>query len=828
MSGVVTLAASERLVRVILVEDSPDDAELVIAALRRAGLRPEVTRVQTEAAFRSALAAGAGVVISDLRLPAFDGLLALEVRRELAPEIPFILVSGAVDDATASAVTAAGATDYLLKDRLGRLGAAVIKAIEERETIDARVRAEEAAALLASRWENLVSHSTDVLAIIDLEGRVVHANEALARILGFTVESVVGDSIFEYVHPDDMEQAASSFADAAAHDGVAVPVTVRVRTASGAWRWLEAIANNRLDHPSIGGMVVNARDVTERVESAALLALEAEISGRIAADAPVIELLTAIASLAAGAMPGVSAAFSFHDPDFQVTIGARRSGDLSTETPIVVEGTTVGVLRTAACPRPSLNEFDDLHVPRAAHLAALVAQREIAKSRLSRQALHDPLTGLANRALLGDRIARSFSRIDAPVTLLLVGVDHFKLVNDGLGHEVGDRVLRCLADRLTAVVDPGCTLARVGGDEFAILVDRPATDLKTLRLAERLLEAVQEPFIVDDHNLRLSVSVGIAERTHVAATSTQLMADADTALDAAKRNGRNRMEVFDVENRGLIEERLVLEQELRAGVPRHELAGYLQPIVDLKTGQVVAAEVLVRWRHPSRGILMPVHFIPWAEQSDLIIDIGAAMLEEACSHLQALGPDVRMSISINAAAREILDPTYADRVLAALSRHGVQPARLSVELTESLAIADAESVQANIAALRHAGIRIYLDDFGTGYSSLSYLQRLSVDVLKIDRSFVIAMSTDTRAGQVVAAIAAMARALSLVTIAEGVETEADEAAVASLGIDGAQGYLYARPQPFADFQRWLAQRQAPAREGRTPAGADVVSAESRP
>ena len=319
------------------------------------------------------------------------------------------------------------------------LGAAVIKAIEEREAIDARVRAEEAAAMLASRWENLVSHSTDVLAIIDLAGIVVHANEALARILGFSVESVVGNSIFEYVHPDDMQQAASSFADAATHDGVAVPVTVRVRTSSGTWRWLEAIANNRLDHPSIGGMVVNARDVTERVESAALLALEAEISGRIAADAPVIELLTAIASLAAGAVPGGNAGFSFHDPDFQVTVGAIRGSEPTTETPIVVEGKAVGTLTTVAdSRRPSANEFDDLHVPRAAHLAALVAQREIAKSRLSRQALHDPLTGLANRALLGDRIARSFARVDAPVTLLLVGVDHFKLVNDGLGHEVGD------------------------------------------------------------------------------------------------------------------------------------------------------------------------------------------------------------------------------------------------------------------------------------------------------------------------------------------------------------------------------------------------------
>ena len=209
-------------------------------------------------------------------------------------------------------------------------------------------------------------------------------------------------------------------------------------------------------------------------------------------------------------------------------------------------------------------------------------------------------------------------------------------------------------------------MARVGGDEFAILVERPATDLKTLRLGESLLVAAQQPFIVDAHALRLSVSVGIAERTHVSATSTQLIADADTALDAAKRNGRNRMEVFDVENRGLMEERLTLEQELRAGVPRHELEGYLQPIVDLRTGAVGAAEILVRWRHPQKGILTPAQFIPWAEQSDLIIDIGAAT-RGGVFILEALGPDTGMSISINAAAREILDPTYAGRVLQRFS-----------------------------------------------------------------------------------------------------------------------------------------------------------------
>ena len=196
------------------------------------------------------------------------------------------------------------------------------------------------------------------------------------------------------------------------------------------------------------------------------------------------------------------------------------------------------------------------------------------------------------------------------------------------------------------------------------------------------------------------------------------------------------MEVFDVENRGLMEEEADARAGLRAGVPRHELEGYLQPIVDLRTGAVGAAEILVRWRHPQKGILTPAQFIPWAEQSDLIIDIGAAMLEEACSYLEALGPDTGMSISINAAAREILDPTYAGRVLAALFKHGVPPARLAVELTESLAIADADAVQANIAALRCAGTRIYLDDFGTGYSSLSYLQRTALGGRVEDRPLV--------------------------------------------------------------------------------------------
>jgi diguanylate cyclase (GGDEF)-like protein len=441
-----------------------------------------------------------------------------------------------------------------------------------------------------------------------------------------------------------------------------------------------------------------------------------------------------------------------------------------------------------------------------AHLGVLLEQRATSNALLSRQALHDPLTDLANRTLLADRIGRALATSDASVTLLVAGVDHFKIINDALGHEVGDRLLRCLAVRLLDAIGPGDTLARFGGDEFAILVDHPATEFSVIALAEQLLRIAQEPIIIGVQDLRVTVSIGIAARAHMGDTPTRLMASADAALDDAKRTGRNRIVMSGVESRRRAEDRLALDQELRAGIPRHELVGYLQPVVNFASGAVDSAEMLVRWQHPTRGLLQPADFVPWAEESDLVQAIGAAILEATCTYVAARSPADRFVVSINAAAREIVDPGYADRTLDVLRRHGLPGSILGVEVTESVDIARMDAVLANLHALRVAGVKVYLDDFGTGYSSLGYLRQLPVDVLKIDRSFVTTMTTDPKAAEMVAAVAAMARAMSLATIAEGVETVAQAEALAALGINHGQGFLYAKPQAVADFDRMLASR----------------------
>jgi diguanylate cyclase (GGDEF)-like protein len=441
------------------------------------------------------------------------------------------------------------------------------------------------------------------------------------------------------------------------------------------------------------------------------------------------------------------------------------------------------------------------------NLEVLLEQRETSNALLSRQALHDPLTDLANRTLLSDRLDRALATSEAPVTLLVVGVDHFKVINDALGHESGDRLLCCLAARLLETIGPTDTLARFGGDEFAILVDHPATEFSVIALAEQLLRIAQDPMIIGVQDLRVTVSIGIAGRGPNGDTPTQLMASADAALDDAKRTGRNRIVMSGVESRQRAEDRLSLDQELRAGIPRDELVGYLQPVVNFATGALDSAEMLVRWRHPTRGLLQPADFIPWAEESDLIQAIGSVMLETACTYVAACRPDERFVVSINAAAREIADSTYAERTLSVLRSHGLPGNLLGVEVTESVAIANMDAVLANLHALRAAGVKIYLDDFGTGFSSLGYLRQLPIDVLKIDRSFITTMTTDSTAAEMVAAVAAMARAMSLTTIAEGVETVAQEAALAALGINHGQGYLYAKPETIEGFTKWIASRK---------------------
>jgi diguanylate cyclase (GGDEF)-like protein/PAS domain S-box-containing protein len=691
----------------------------------------------------------------------------------------------------------------------------VITDISAEERADGEIRFQ--AQLLEAAGEAIIA--------TDAVGVITYANRAAEALYGWSHLEMIGQPSAATTMPDEYADRAET-------------IVTELRTGR---RWTGDLIRRRKDGtpfcahvtatPLLGdggaltAIIAVSSDVTDRVEAERILALHAGISERIAADAPVADVLDAIAEIAVGDGQGARVSYIFNHPDFQLDTRIRPGRRRSARTAIEVDKTVVGaMLIEGSGTGDAKTPFSALRASRAVHLAALVAQREISKERLSRQALHDPLTNLANRTLLADRIGRSLAAPGVPPTLLIAGVDNFKLINDALGHEVGDRLLQCLAGRFGTATEPADTLARFGGDEFAILVRHPTTELSVVALAEQLSRIAQEPIIIGDHDLHVTVSIGIAAHGATSETPAGLMASADSALDEAKRAGRNRIVMSGADSRRRVEDRLALEQELRAGIPRGELVGYLQPVINLASGRIAGAEILVRWQHPTRGLLQPGEFVPWAEETDLVHAIGTAMLEAACNYLSGLPEAERFVISVNAAAREIVDPGYADRTLSVLRRHRLPGSVLGVEVTESVAIAEMDAVQANLTALRFAGVTIYLDDFGTGYSSLGYLRQLPVDVLKIDRSFVTAMTTDPRAAEVVAAVAAMARALSLTTIAEGVETTEQAEALAVLGIDRGQGYLFARPQPVDEFSTW----RAAQRPRITGAQAPVLSVHTTP
>ncbi|HVC24820.1 MAG TPA: EAL domain-containing protein [Acidimicrobiales bacterium] len=424
----------------------------------------------------------------------------------------------------------------------------------------------------------------------------------------------------------------------------------------------------------------------------------------------------------------------------------------------------------------------------------LVEQRT---AELRYQALHDPLTGLPNRLLIGDRahdlIAHSRAEGTA-IAVMFIDLDDFKVVNDNLGHNAGDELLEELAVRLTQSVGPQDTVGRLGGDEFVVLVSDPAVHGGVEALAERIGEVVAEPFSIGDAGkgrVVLSASLGVA--TGACANPDDLLRDADIALYHAKGAGKGRHVVFDPAMREAVTKKLSLETDLHDAFANGELFLVYQPIVSLRTGATSGVEALLRWRHPARGIVGPDEFIPILETSDLIVDVGRFVLREACRQAREwhdLGWPVGMSV--NVAARQLHYDTLVEHVREALAESGLDARYLSVELTESMLLADTATTARRLRALKRLGVQIAIDDFGTGYSSLSYLREFPVDVLKIDRSFVARL--DSEDGQnFLDALIHLGRYLGLSTIAEGVEDESQLAHLRGEECEWGQGFLFSRP-----------------------------------
>jgi diguanylate cyclase (GGDEF)-like protein len=436
-----------------------------------------------------------------------------------------------------------------------------------------------------------------------------------------------------------------------------------------------------------------------------------------------------------------------------------------------------------------------------------VTMRNEMRDELAHQVLHDSLTGLPNRALLADRLVHGLAgsrRRGAQLGVMFLDVDQFKVVNDSLGHTSGDELLKHAADRISTAIRPGDTVARFGGDEFVIVCD-DISAVEAEQIGARVLDSLSQPWLAGSHKMHITASLGIAIADD-RATPESLLRDSDAAMYRAKERGRGRVELFDETLRSKAEHRLASESALHHALERDEFILYYQPIVDLATGSLAGAEALLRWDCPGRGLVSPDEFIPLAEATGLIVPIGAWVLERACRQLvewqaiapaqSAASPD-RLSISVNLSVRQVRDAGIVEQVAQVLAATGLDPDDLNLELTESVFMEDVDYFGRTLGSLKALGVHLSIDDFGTGYSSLSYLKQFPVDAVKVDRAFVAGLGVDAHDTALVAAIVAMANALDLDVVAEGVETFEQLVELGKLGVPRAQGFHLARPAPAA-------------------------------
>jgi diguanylate cyclase (GGDEF)-like protein/PAS domain S-box-containing protein len=422
-----------------------------------------------------------------------------------------------------------------------------------------------------------------------------------------------------------------------------------------------------------------------------------------------------------------------------------------------------------------------------------ITDRKNLEDELAHKALHDALTGLPNRRLLMDRLEHALqSRRGAATSLLFLDLDDFKTVNDRFGHEVGDEVLKVIAERLVDVVRPGDTVSRLSGDEFAIVLEEPMSGNAPDLVATRILEAVARPVEVRGHPLALTVSIGSAVVETSATTAAELLRNADFAMYAAKLAGRAQYRPYEAQDRAAADDDARLAADLPGAIARGELRVHYQPIVDLRSGTVGGLEALVRWQHPERGLLAPGLFIPIAERSGSIVEIGGWVLDTACRALKIWQHDLpTLSMAVNLSGRQLESPQLMGHVRETLAEHGIAPASLILEVTETILVRDPTSV-AKLDALKALGVRLAIDDFGTGYSSISYLRRFPVDILKIDREFTD--GADSPEGlKLLRGIAQLGRMVGLELIAEGIERAEQIGPIIEAGCDEGQGFLFARP-----------------------------------
>jgi diguanylate cyclase (GGDEF)-like protein/PAS domain S-box-containing protein len=560
-----------------------------------------------------------------------------------------------------------------------------------------RLLAETTARQTEVRFRSLVQHSSDVIIVIGADGAIRFVSPAVTRVLRYDAAPLIGRTFIDLIAPDDRDRARTYLREAARSPGVSAPVEWRFRQPDGSGLNAEVIATNLLDEPTISGIVLNTRDVSER----------------------------------------------------------KRL-----------------------------------------------------EQQLTHQAFHDPLTGLANRALFRDRVSHALTlarRQGHTIAVLFLDLDDFKKVNDSLGHAEGDRLLVAAADRFRSCARAADTIARLGGDEFAILVEDLSGTEGHATLLGRLSAAMARPFQLSGNEVHVSTSIGIAVAT-VDETADDLLRNADMAMYTAKRRGKGRSETYHYQMYSDVKHRLEMEAALRTAIEREELRLVYQPIVGLRTGELRGVEALIRWEHPFYGHLLPQHFIPLAEETGLIVSLGRWVLREACQQVRRWRlshPHTPLLVSANVSGRQLHELDIVEETRQALADARISPQAVVLEITESVLMQETGSVLARLQQLKALGVRLAIDDFGTGYSSLSYLQRFPIDILKIAKPFVEDVASGVDKSALARAIVGLGETLKLSTIAEGVEIAEQRMALIDMGCEWGQGYYFAPPLPPEGIDRLI-------------------------
>ncbi len=803
--------------RVLFIEDSESEYEFLQRTLRRGGLDIHPHRVTSRRLLEQALSQSEwDLILSNTHLSQLSPLEALQTLQRLKLDIPFILVSDHIGEEKVVSLLKAGANDFVNFNNLSRLTPAI-----ERELKEAQLRRESEETKLAlrrseNRYRQLVDDSP-VPILLFQQNRVVYLNEAARQTLRLPLaNSLINHPVSDLFAQDSAELLYTRLNSL--EKRVGQPFEAAFRRADGREVQVEVLAST-VEYEGSPATQLVFTDITQRKESEAKLQQAVQIIEHTMEGVVITNGEGSITSVnpAFCEITGYSEAECIHQ-HLDLIKSDRHSQEFFDELWHKVRETGSwrgevwnqrknGEVYPAWMTISSVRDEHD-HILHYVAVFSDITSIKQSQSQLEHLAHHDSLTNLPNRLLFEDRLQHAISqskRQGRQLAVLFLDLDRFKNINDTLGHAMGDELLKEVAKRLQQILRDGDTAARLGGDEFTVLVENLEDPSQAAVVAAKIQESFKTPYQLAGRELHITTSIGISIYPEDGTTVADLTKNADAAMYQAKEQGRNNYRYYTSELTRTAFERLLLETELRSALQKEQLLLYYQPQISLKNGEMTGAEAVLRWHHPRLGIIPPARFIPLAEESGLIHEIGHWVLKEACEQTRYLYKQglFQGRMAINLSVRQIMQTDLILRFEQIIAESACPPSMLQLEVTEGIFMGQMQHSVPVLDVFKKLGVSIAIDDFGTGYSSLSYLKQLPIDKLKIDRSFIRDLPNDSDAIAITQAIIALGKNLGLHIVAEGVETLAQQALLQKMGCEEGQGYLYSPPVPANAFEEML-------------------------